>query len=185
MTPDLVRQRITFARKRMLQLFALNGGDLAGASIDDRQQLLIEFFTHLVGAIDMLAQTVNQKRALRIDVEDVHVTKVSELLPAGDPIKAKLVAMYKNTRKDTFPLDPYSDEGYIYRIYNYRHQVAHRAINPFLFSIGPDFEKNRSANIYLDPRDSRRGSSSNTIQKEMETMLQIIEQGCEDILSLI
>ena len=185
MAPDLVRQRITFARKRLSDLLTLNNGDLSGAPIDDRQQLVVEFFNHLVGAIDLLAQTVNQSRALGMDPEYVHVNGVCDGLAAGDPIKTKLASLYTNTRTNPFPSDPYSDEGNIYRIYNYRHQVAHRGTNPFLFRIGPDFDRERSVSLLLDPRDPQSGASSKTIQEDMEAMARLVEQSCGHILGLL
>ena len=65
--PEDVRERLSFAEKRLKELFALNGGNLAGADGSERQQLLQEFFFHLVGATEVLAQFVNEVRSLGID----------------------------------------------------------------------------------------------------------------------
>lgn len=130
MNQDLVRDRIDFARRRMKDLLALNGGNLLGASAPDRDQLLMEFFFHVVGAVDLLAQLVNERRALGIPSEDVNVRSVVAALPPGDLVGSKLNALYQSPRQP-FPSDPYNEEGYMYRVYNYRHQVTHRGTNPF------------------------------------------------------
>jgi len=114
----------------MKDLLALNGGNLLGASAPDRDQLLMEFFFHVVGAVDLLAQLVNERRALGIPSEDVNVRSVVAALPPGDLVGSKLNALYQSPRQP-FPSDPYNEEGYMYRVYNYRHQVTHRGTNPF------------------------------------------------------
>jgi hypothetical protein len=79
LTADEVRERIGFARRRKDELILLNGGDLLGADPHYRQQFVQEFFFHLVGAIEVLAQLVNEPRHLRLDVEDVSAPKVFRL----------------------------------------------------------------------------------------------------------
>ena len=181
MNEDLVRDRIDFARRRMKEGLALNGGNLLGASVPDRDQLLMEVFFHVVGAIDILAQLVNERRALGIPSEDVHVRSVVAALPPGDPVGSKLDGLYRNPRQP-FPSDPYNDEGYIYRLYNYRHQVTHRGTNPFHLQLGAGV---RRATLYLDPRDMSRGYSSKSVQDDMEDMINLVEAGCREIISLL
>ncbi len=50
--------------RRLDDLKMLNNGDLAGAKPEDRQMLVEEFFFHLVGAVEVLAQVINEKRGL-------------------------------------------------------------------------------------------------------------------------
>lgn len=69
--PTAVSERLDFARKRLVELQALNGGRLAGANAHERQQLIQEFFFHLLGAVDVLAQLVNEQRSLGHDSEVV------------------------------------------------------------------------------------------------------------------
>ena len=180
MTKDFVTERLGFAEKRLKEFFALNGGDLAGANPSERQQLLQEFFFHLVSTIEVLAQLVNEIRKLIRDPEDVSVRKISDMLPRTDPLKAKLAALYATTKGKDLPANPYSDDGYIFRIYNYRHQVIYRGTNPFLFRI-----PGRSASPLLDPRDSGRGASPKAVQDEMHYMLQLVGEHSKEVLALL
>jgi len=135
-TPDEVHERLGFARRRMDELLVLNGGDLPGSDVSERQQLVQEFFFHLVGAVEVLAQLVNERRGLGLTVEDASVRRVASVLPQGDALRVALEALYANTRPGSpVPPGPYSDEGLVYRIWNYRHQVTHRRRNPFRFNI--------------------------------------------------
>jgi hypothetical protein len=134
LTADDVRERLGFARRRKEELLALNGGDFLGADPQYRQQLVQEFFFHLVGAIEVLAQLVNEARNLGIPIEDASARRVSKDFPQGDALQAALAALYVNTRQPV-PSDLYSDDGVMYRIWNYRHQVTHRKRQPFHLNV--------------------------------------------------
>jgi hypothetical protein len=56
LTAEDVRERLGFARRRKDELIVLNGGNLPSADPHHRQQLVQEFFFHLVGAIEVLAK---------------------------------------------------------------------------------------------------------------------------------
>jgi hypothetical protein len=131
---DDVRERLGFARRRKEELLALNGGDFLGADPQYRQQLVQEFFFHLVGAIEVLAQLVSEARNLGIHIEDASARRVSKDLPPGDALQAALAALYANTRQPV-PSDLYNDDGVMYRIWNYRHQVTHRRRQPFHLNV--------------------------------------------------
>ena len=181
--PEDVRERLSFAEKRLKELFALNGGNLAGADGSGRQQLLQEFFFHLVGATEVLAQLVNEVRSLGIDPELVSFPSVvQQLLPTG-PARPKLDSLHMRTRGQPLPSDPYSDEGYVFRILNYRHQVTHRRRNPFLFRVG----SSPPVSLFLDPRDPspNRAPSRKSAQEEMEYMMDLIRRKCEEVLALL
>lgn len=135
LTAEDVRERLSFARRRKEELIGLNGGDLPGADPHFRQQLVQEFFFHLVGAIEVLAQLVNEARNLGLGVEDASSKEVIKRLLQADVLRAPFALLYANTRERA-PSNPYSDEGLIYRIWNYRHQVTHRRRQPFQFNIG-------------------------------------------------
>jgi hypothetical protein len=62
MRPEDVRTRLSYARSRSADLLALNDGDLPGAAGDLRQQLTQEILFHLAGAIEFVAQLVNDER---------------------------------------------------------------------------------------------------------------------------
>jgi hypothetical protein len=142
-----VSEKLAFAQRRLEELLELNGGDLQGADASARQQLIQEFFFHLVGATDVLAQLVNELRALGIDPEDVNIKQVSNALSVSDLVKSKLAALTARTQGRPLPPDPYSDNSYIFRIRNYRHQVTHRSRNPFFFRAG----STPAASFVLDP----------------------------------
>jgi len=214
LTAEEVRERLGYARRRKEELVALNGGDLPGADPHYRQQLVQEFFFHLVGAIEMLAQFVNEARNLRLDVEEVSASAVIQALPQGDGLRAAPAALYANTRRGKpVPSDLYSDEGVLYRIWNYRHQVTHRRRQPFQFNVGigtaidfgpglrgrwREFRHRRnpdpdtqapasSAHFILVPRDPPgvRTASMYSVPDELERMLDLISTRCEDALALI
>jgi uncharacterized protein len=63
MNKEEIRTRIRFAEKRLQELLSLNDGNLPGANASERQQLTQEFFFHLVGATEEVAQLVNQTRS--------------------------------------------------------------------------------------------------------------------------
>jgi hypothetical protein len=176
-----VSERLAFARRRLEELLELNGGNLQGADGSYRQQLIQEFFFHLVGATDVLAHLVNELRALGIDPEDVSIMPVSNALSANDPVKSRLAALTARTQGRPLPPDPYSDNGYIFRIRNYRHQVTHRRRNPFFFRIGAT----PAASFLLDPRDPTGVPSERSVQDETRHMLNLIDQRCEEILALL
>jgi hypothetical protein len=174
-------ERLAFAERRLRELLRFNGGNLLGADASCRQQLVQEFFFHLVGATDVLAQFVNEVRGLGIDPEDVSIMRVSNALSAGDPVKSKLAALTARTQGRPLPPDPYSDNGYIFRIRNYRHQVTHRRKNPFLFRIGAT----PAASFLLDPRDPTQVPSARSVQDETQHVLNLIDERCEEILALL
>jgi hypothetical protein len=146
-----VLERLTFAERRLSEFLTLNAGDLAGADGSVRQQLLQEFFFHLIGAADLAAQLVNDSKSLGLDTEDVSVLAVCRALPSSDPLAVSLLALYARVRGQPVPADPYSDDAYVFRAYNYRNQVTHRRRNPFLFRVGGG----AATCLYLDPRDAR------------------------------
>lgn len=173
---SLVRDRIASARRRLSDFLAL--GDNISSLPHERQQLVQEFFFHLVGAIEMVAQLVNQGRLLGKSAETVHPLSVANALPTNDPIKPLLISLYAQPKRDPMPADPYSDEGYVWRAWNYRHQVSHRGRNPFLFRVGAT----PPASLVLDPRNSQARGSIRPVQDELQDMLGLIEERCEAIL---
>jgi hypothetical protein len=173
---DAVEQRLRSAEKRRSQLVGLNGGDLPGADADERQQLVQEFFFHLLGAVDVFAQYVAEQRGLKTAGNRSMGSLVGNLpqknIPAADPLGVALRLLYVNTDKVPLPAYPYSDEGYLYRAYNYRHQVTHRRANPWLFRMW-----DRTAVFLLDPREPAGDGpnhSTKTYDVEMTTMFQLI-----------
>ena len=184
---DDVTVRLSFAERRLSDLLNLNGGNLAGGDALYRLQLLQEFFFHLTGATEVLAQFINEARKLGIDSEYVSPDKIARQLPQGDQLRAEVRSLYKNPRKKSIPPDPYSDEGYLYRVYNYRHQVTHRHRNPLHFQLPPPVGVKGSAGVslWIDPRDPNVGPSSKQAQDELSYMFNLIKEHCERILSLI
>jgi hypothetical protein len=156
-SPDAVKDRLSFARRRLKDLEELtrDDGDLGGADPKERQQLIQEFFFHLLGATEFLAQVVNTSKSLRIDMENVTIKQVCNTL-INDPIKTILEKLHPPTYNQPLPSDPYSDEGCHYRIVVYRNRVSHHGDNPFCFRVG----SSPSTSLFLDPRDTNRGASN-------------------------
>ena len=88
--PKAVRDRLSFAGRRLEGLKELSDHGGMFTELLERQQLVQEFFFHLVGAVDFLAQVVNTRRGIGLDVEDVEMWKVCQAVQDADPIKALL-----------------------------------------------------------------------------------------------
>lgn len=180
-TDNDVLEKLSFACRRRDDLCALMRSNALGSEPHERQQLIQEFFFHLIGAIEVLAQLVNERRSLGLDSEDVTVSKVAQKLPATDPLADELLSMYVRTREQGTPSDPYSDEGLLFRAYNYRHQVTpHRRRNPFNFRLSTP-----RAYFLIDPRDPTVGVSSQSVDDDLEKMLQLVEKRCTSTLALL
>ena len=182
----MVNDRLCFAERRVTELLALNGGNLASAEPSWRQQLVQEFFFHLVGATEILASLVDQERRLGIDPDHVSLTKVLKKVNVSDPIRQQLASLYAPVGGRPVPSIPYTDEAYIFRVRNYRHQVCHRGANPFHFKAqlggGPS---PTTTHLLLDPRDPNRGGSDRPARDEMQYMLDLVKKKCTSALSLL
>ena len=180
LTNSDVTERLDFARRRLDDIRALIAAKTLGTELHLRHQLAQEFFFHSVGAIDVLAQLVNERRSLGLDSEDVSVTTVANRLPPNDALVPALRGLYVKTRGQPLPGDPYSPDGYLFRLYNYRHQVTHRRRNPFHFRLSSP-----SPSFALDPRDPRGAHSKNTSEDDMQQMLDLVADRCADALRLV
>ncbi len=132
-----VEDRLLFAERRMNDLRSLNNGNLGGAVPRERQQLIQEFFFHLVGAIDFLAQEVNIARGLGLDAEDVSPSRVRQALTATDPVQELIAQLHPYTRQKPLPSNPYSEEGSHFRIMLFRMPRFCRDSYRTLFRIYP------------------------------------------------
>jgi hypothetical protein len=183
-----VRERLGFARRRADDLIGLDDLDnpFATEASRERQQVTQEFFFHLVGAVEIVAQLVNTTKALGLDVQQVSVPAVCKELGASDPVTATISRLYVNPRRRPMPADPYGDAGTIYRIYNHRGQVTHRRRNPTTFKLTLGAGDDRAvAHFTLDPRDLHSGASTRTIREDVEAMYAYVHDGCEAVLALL
>jgi hypothetical protein len=121
LTEDDVRERLGFARRRIEDLTSLNHGDVLGADLHERQMLMQEVFFHLVGAIEVFAQLVNEQRKLVGTSEDVTISQIAKWLAPGDPLIALVDNLYARPRNQSLPPNPYIEDGLIFRLWNYRH----------------------------------------------------------------
>ena len=173
---DAVWARLTSAELRADELSKLTPSDPA----EDRHRLAQEFFFHLGGAIEFMAQLAAERRSLG-DPDKVTMKKSAELLAKkspSDPLEKPLCDLYINLGKVKFPSDPYAGDGLLWRIYNYRHQVTHRGANPFRIEVGkapvPSIHFRLNPLDYLDPRHPDRGVSKRTIADDMASMLDLV-----------
>lgn len=173
---EAVRDRLDFAERRLDDLRALNGGDLAGAADSDRQQLIQEYFFHLVGAIDFLAQSINVAREL--DLDHVNVPNVAKQLSDDDPLTKVLNEVHPRWR-NALPDDPYSDDASFLRILKLRHHVCHRGHNPFVFRLG----SGTRASLVLDPIDSQ--PSDRPVLEELRRFLDLLRKKCTIAFELL
>lgn len=180
MDPAEVDAKLSFAQQRMTELLRLNAGDIAGASADDRDRLTAEFFSHLVSATEVLAQYVNENKALGLAAHRVSVAKVADTLGAASGLGSALHALYVNIGKAPFPADPYSDAGLVHRILLYRNHTTHHRRAPFTFSVPA-----RKAHFNLDPTNLAAGMSRDSIDVELPRMLDVIVRRCRSVLALL
>lgn len=174
-----VRNRLLFAKRRLDQLSLMAGGDFGSVSEIERQQPMQEFFFHLVGGIEFLAQAVNDAKILIESEEDVSPREVCRKLPDKDPIKGLLNQLYPPTRRRQLPQDPYSEDGTHFRIILFRNRVCHHGRNPFFFRVGSD----PPCSLFLDPRNRTTGSA-NPAMDELILFWKLVNDKCEKVLAL-
>jgi hypothetical protein len=178
--PDTVCQKLEFAKTRLDDLNDLIANNQLGSNPSARHQLSQEFFFHLVGSIEYLAQLVNERRSIGFDAENVAVHEVIKRLGEQDAVLPLLKNLSANTRKRPFPANPYADEGLIYRVINYRNEIVHRHTNPFHFTMSSN-----SAFFYLDPRNPSLGQSAYSIDTDLSSMYSFVRDKCHSILAIL
>ena len=185
MDKEAVIDRLDFAKRRLIDLeeLARNDEDLCGADPKERQQLIQEFFFHLVGAIEFLAQVVNISENIDLSLEDVSISNVCENLNINDPIKPILEKLHPKTRRKPLPNDPYSEEGCLFRIFVYRNRVCHHGRNPFFFRdyIGAPQEE-PSTSLLLDPRNTSRDGSKESAISELNQFYKLVHDKCQNVI---
>ena len=178
---DPSKGRLLFAERRLNDLRALNEGDLAGAQPDERQQPIQEFFFHLVGAIDFLAQRINVARELGLDAEAVNVQKVCAKLGEADPVGQLLKTLHPRTQGRKLPADPYSEEGSHFRILVLRNYVSHHRNSPFFFRQG----SSPRSSLELDPRCGSLGGSKRAALCELQLFHDLVSTKHDQILTML
>ena len=165
---DEVGLRVRFASWRLKDLKAVMSANLANDRIGQRLQLMQEFFFHLVGAREVLALLINEKRGLKHDPEKVSISQVFKSLGSDDPIYSMVRELVVDPRKDPFPTDPYTESAYIYRAILYRNQVAHRHRTPLHIEV--EMPQENKSFLYLDPRNYETGHSKIEAIDELAVM---------------
>lgn len=182
---DDVENRLFFAKRRLEELESLNKGDLAGAKSRDRQQLVQEFFFHLVGAIYFLMPLINNSRNLGLSNDGTHPRAVYDELGTSDPIKPILDKLFprigRGSNRRLLPRDPYSEEGCHFRILIYRHWITHEKRNPWHFSVGGDAPR---SSLKIDLRDEQglRKNSEKSVFDELNTFWKLVTVKIQDII---
>lgn len=179
---DSVIDKLSFAKNRLDEICQLVAANKISADAKLRQQLAQEFFFHLLGAVDYLAQLVNTSKNLGMASDEVLVYKVRDKLKQAfinDPLISILDSLSVNIKKEPFPSDPFSDFGLMYRLINYRNEVVHRNTNPyhFILSAGSGF-----AEFWLDPRDYSIGKTGVCVDTDLKNMFNFIEQRIQQAL---
>lgn len=181
---ESVNDCLLFSKKRLEEFKSLNNGDVSGTDPKFRQQLLREFFFHLVIAIELLTQAINIARKIYIDAEDVSVKNVILKLDPNDPVRIILDKLHPKTRFEKIPRDPYSEEGCHFRILLYRNIIAHEMNFPFRFNLDVQSGK-RTFNLLLDPRDKDTIASIKPGIEEMNYFWQLVNDKCQNIIALL
>jgi len=187
MKKEIILQKLDFAHRRLEDMQSLNSGNFAGAPASDKHQLAQEFFFHLLGAVEYTAQYVNYVLKLNIEPDKVTTKKVIkelENLDAYSSVGDALECLYINLQKNrTMPENPYSSYGLVYRAYNYRHQVTHRGLNPFIYQ--DPFTTPVRVSLKLDPRDDPAEPSRFLLFKDLDAMLELFSNGCRNVIQLV
>lgn len=168
--------KLLFARKRLDEIAHLVSSSTISVDADLRQQLAQEFFFHLLGSVEYLAQLINKNLNLGLNASEVSAHKVSRKLKnitPNNPLIPILDSLSADTKREPFPTNPFSDRGYIYRLINYRNEVVHRNSNPYHFSLhsGPAF-----AEFWLDPRDHSKGKTGVCVDIDLVNMFNFVNQ---------
>lgn len=179
--PAIVDDRLFFAKRRLQDLNRLEqsyGGELGRAQPRNKQQLIQEFFFHLVGAIEFLAQVVNDSKTLGIPMECVTPREVCQKLGYNNPIRGHLDKLHPATRNKPLPGDPYSEEACHFRILVMRNRVCHHNHNPFYFRGG----SMPPTSLFLDPRNTNLGGSQEPALDELHHFWELVNDKCQRIL---
>jgi hypothetical protein len=173
---DSVLGKLSFARKRLDEICLLVSSNTISVNPNLRQQLAQEYFFHLLGAAEYLAQLINKERNLGLEVSDVALHKVTHRLKevaSNDPLIPIFDSLNVNTKKEPFPTHPFSDKGHVSRLVNYRNEVVHRNTNPYHFSFSAD---SGFAEFWLDPRDHSLGKTGLCVDIDLKNMYDVIEK---------
>lgn len=182
MKQEAILQKLEFARRRRSDMQALNSGNFPSAPALEKHQLAQEFFFHLLGAVELTAQFTNEVLRLGIDLDRVTANNVIKKLAGQSAVYSALSDLYANPRKSPMPADPYSPDGLVYRAYNYRHQVTHRGMNPFINRVGSSPE----VSFVLDPRENPpRKPSRLSLWVDMDAMYNRLSRGCQEVMRLL
>lgn len=182
-----IGDRFHSAQIRLEELAQPNYLGDAGPRLPEREdaarlRLAQEFFFHLVGAADVLAQLINEHRSLGMKPERVSMGGVCALLPADDGLRKALGPLCQKTWDTPVPNDPYSEDGLIFRAFLYRHSVTHRHVSPFVFRIA---RPESTVHLLIDPRKPGTDSSAQTAEGELKKMLAVMRSRCEAALGAI
>jgi hypothetical protein len=169
MTPEDVILRVRFAAWRLEDLKVHIDSGVMGGRVLQKLQLIQEFFFHVVGAREVLALLINEKRNLGLDQEMVSIGRVAKLLSSDDPIYSMVCELTVDPRREPFPSDPYTDSAYIYRAILYRNQAAHRHRTPLHHELQLP-QGGKKLFLYLDPRNPEAGHSKVEALSELETI---------------
>jgi hypothetical protein len=179
---DSVNDKLSFAKKRLDEICHLVTENKISVDANLRQQLAQEFFFHLLGAVEYLAQLVNESRALGVGANEVLVYKISDKLKqanSSDPLISILDSLAVNTKKELFPTDPFSNYSLMYRLINYRNEVVHRNTNPYHFVLSAG---SRFAEFWLDPRDHSLGKTGVSVDVDLTNMFNFVKQQIQNAL---
>jgi hypothetical protein len=154
---------------------------------EERLRLAQEFFFHLVGSVDVLAQVINVARGLGLPSDDVTLHAVASNLSSTDPLRRALDDLDQPTRTRKHgnlpvPPNPYGDRGLIFRAVLYRHSVTHRHVSPFNFVIGGP---QSTVHLLLDPRQLSVDPSKQDAAMELRAMATAIGRACRQAIAAL
>lgn len=178
LTANEVTARLESADVRLRELLSLTpqgekAPRLTGADASVRLRLMQEFFFHLIGAVEVVSQIVDDREGLGLG-EEATIRNVCTRLAAGSAGLAALGGLCQQTRSKSVPADPYSEDGLLFRALVHRHNVTHRHMSPFLIRIGGS----PPASLPIDPRIYSGNYSDLPAEQELKAMLSAVRDRC-------
>jgi hypothetical protein len=182
---ETVNQKLEFAKNRLTAFEALISNNELSTDPNVRPKIIQEFFFHLHGATEYLAQLVNERLSLGLNSDHLALHKIVKKLSKqgkSNSLVSELQCLCADTKRNPLPQTAYSNSGLIYRMVNYRNEVVHKAMNPFHFVLS---EPN-TAYFWLDPRRNHSlGKSEEVVDVELKAMYELVKTKCQKSLTIL
>lgn len=179
-----VIDKLGYAQNRLDKLVELARMELFFSEFDTRQRVMQEFFFHLLGSVEYLMQLVNNRLELGHNPVDVTIKRTIKSIGKIEKLEqlSKVVQQFWiNTNEVSHIETPYTKDGMMLRIINYRNRVAHRGMNPYNIVI----DKNITAYILIDPDRPEHGHSEKEVISELSDMYNFVSEHINESIRIL